>query len=126
MANRSRLNLSRLMEQWKGGDETAFGRLTGMVEDELRRAYLRPRPAEPRRMGRRRGVVGDAFRNLVAQRRLRSWDRAWFFAFAASVFGDDEIAELLGPPRESVQQDLLMAEKKLLMPWIAFNRTHGP
>ena len=79
-------NVTQLLEQWNGGDESALGELMPVVYSELRRlagAYLRRERSghtlQPT------ALINEAYLKLVDQQRARWQNRAQFFGVAAQL-----------------------------------------
>ena len=76
--------VTALLRAWRGGDKTAFDRLTPLVYDELRRRarhYLRGE--RPDHTLRPTALVNEVYLRMVQIERLDWRDRSHFFAMAA-------------------------------------------
>jgi RNA polymerase sigma factor (TIGR02999 family) len=78
--------VSRLLQAWSQGDETALARLTPMVYKELRRVAHRELKKEwAQQTLQTTALVNEAYIRLVDTRRIRWEDRAHFFAISAQI-----------------------------------------
>lgn len=78
--------ITRLLDDWRSGDQAAFDRLLPLVYDELRRvASSRMRRERPDHMLQTTALVHEAYLRLVDQKTVRLETRAHFFAVAAQV-----------------------------------------
>jgi RNA polymerase sigma-70 factor, ECF subfamily len=77
---------TRLLSQWRAGDQTAFDRLLPIVYDELRRlasSYMRAE--RPDHLLQTTALVHEAYLRLVDQPETSGESRSHFFALAAQV-----------------------------------------
>ena len=77
---------TRLLSQWRAGDQTAFDRLLPIVYEELRRlasSYMRAERAD--HLLQTTALVHEAYLRLVDQPELNCETRSHFFAVAAQV-----------------------------------------
>jgi RNA polymerase sigma-70 factor (ECF subfamily) len=78
--------VTQLLIDWRGGDESALNRLMPLVYDELRRiAHRYMRRERPGHTLQTTAVVNEAYVRLVGQRQVEFQNRAHFFAVAAQV-----------------------------------------
>jgi RNA polymerase sigma factor (TIGR02999 family) len=78
--------ITRLLDDWRSGDQTAFDRLLPLVYDELRQvASSRMRHERPDHMLQTTALVHEAYLRLVDQKSVRLETRAHFFSVAAQV-----------------------------------------
>jgi RNA polymerase sigma-70 factor, ECF subfamily len=78
--------VSRLLQAWSQGDETALARLTPMVYKELRRLAHRELKKEwAQQTLQTTALVNEAYIRLVDTQRIRWEDRAHFFAISAQI-----------------------------------------
>ena len=78
--------VSRLLQAWSQGDETALARLTPMVYKELRRVAHRELKKEwAQQTLQTTALVNEAYIRLVDTQRIRWEDRAHFFAISAQI-----------------------------------------
>jgi RNA polymerase sigma factor (TIGR02999 family) len=78
--------VSRLLQVWSQGDETALARLTPMVYKELRRVAHRELKKEwAQQTLQTTALVNEAYIRLVDTQRIRWEDRAHFFAISAQI-----------------------------------------
>ncbi len=78
--------VSRLLQAWSQGDETALARLTPMVYKELRRVAHRELKKEwAQQTLQTTALVNEAYIRLVDTQRIRWEDRAHFFAISAQM-----------------------------------------
>jgi RNA polymerase sigma factor (TIGR02999 family) len=79
-------DVSVLLREWSGGDQTALERLTPIVYRELHRLAGRyMRHERPGHSLQTTALVNEAYMRLVGYTRMRWQDRAHFFAVAAQV-----------------------------------------
>jgi RNA polymerase sigma-70 factor (ECF subfamily) len=77
---------TRLLSQWRAGDQAAFDRLLPIVYDELRRlASSCMRAARPDHLLQTTALVHEAYLRLVDQPETSGETRSHFFALAAQV-----------------------------------------
>jgi RNA polymerase sigma-70 factor, ECF subfamily len=77
---------TRLLSQWRAGDQAAFDRLLPIVYDELRRlasSYMRSE--RPDHLLQTTALVHEAYLRLVHQPEMSGETRSHFFALAAQV-----------------------------------------
>ena len=77
---------TRLLSQWRAGDQTAFTRLLPIVYEELRRlasSYMRAERAD--HLLQTTALVHEAYLRLIDQPELNCETRNHFFALAAQV-----------------------------------------
>ena len=78
--------VTALLIQWRGGNESAVGKLMPLVHDELRRIAKRHMAGErPNHVLQATALVNEAYLRLVDIRRVQWQDRAHFFAMAARL-----------------------------------------
>jgi RNA polymerase sigma factor (TIGR02999 family) len=78
--------VTRLLQKWSEGDETALEELIPLVYDELRQlARQRLRHERPDHTLQPTALVHEAYLKLVDQRRTRWQNRAQFFAVASQL-----------------------------------------
>lgn len=78
--------ITRLLDDWRRGDQAAFDRLLPLVYDELRRvASKRMRQERPGHLLQTTALVHEAYLRMVDQTSVRLETRAHFFAVAAQV-----------------------------------------
>lgn len=78
--------VTRLLQQWSGGDETALHKLMPLVYDELRRlARLYMRRERPGHTLETTAVVNEAYLRLIGQKGADWRSRAHFFAVSAQA-----------------------------------------
>lgn len=78
--------ITRLLDDWRSGDQAAFDRLLPLVYDELRHlAGQRMRRERPDHLLQTTALVHEAYLRLVDQKSVRWETRAHFFAVAAQV-----------------------------------------
>ena len=78
--------LTRLLDRWSAGDQTARDTLARKVMPELRRLAGRRLSKERRHHTlQATALVNEAFSKLLSQRMLRFGSRGQFFAFAAEL-----------------------------------------
>ncbi len=86
MADKSRSDLTRLLHEWRSGDEAALERLIPLVYEELR--TLAGRHLDRERAGHTlspTGLVHEAFLNLAKGQPPELHDRVHFYAVASRV-----------------------------------------
>jgi RNA polymerase sigma factor (TIGR02999 family) len=78
--------LTRLLQEWSGGDREALDRIVPLVYDELRRLAARQlrRERHPASL-QTTALVHEAYLKLVRQQGVRCESRAHFFGIAARV-----------------------------------------
>ncbi|HEU5257842.1 MAG TPA: sigma-70 family RNA polymerase sigma factor [Vicinamibacterales bacterium] len=79
-------DITRLLIDWRGGDQAALERLMPLVHDELRRLARRHMAHE--RVGhtlQATALVNEAFVRLIDVRQVRWQDRAHFFAMSSRL-----------------------------------------
>lgn len=79
-------NITQLLLEWSGGDQTALDQLMPLVYDELRRlarGYLRQRVDHHSMQPT--ALVNEAYLRLVNQRQVNWQNRAQFFGLAAKL-----------------------------------------
>src|SRR5215470_17801089 len=82
----SRVEITRLLEAWREGDNTALNALTPLVHRELRRLAHRCLRQERRNSAlQTTELVNEAYLKLVDCNRVRWQDRAHFFAISAQL-----------------------------------------
>ena len=78
--------ITKLLLEWRGGDESALDRLMPIVYQELRRVARRCLQGErPGNTLQTTGLVSEAYLRLVHSSRVQWRDRAHFFAVAAQL-----------------------------------------
>jgi RNA polymerase sigma factor (TIGR02999 family) len=78
--------ITRILREWTGGDQTALERLTPMVFDELHRIAHRYMTGEQNSLTlQTSGLVNEAFLRLVDVKEINFRDRAHFFAISATL-----------------------------------------
>ena len=79
-------DVTLLLARWRGGDDAAFGEVSSLVYDELRRLagrYLgRERPGQTLQT---HDLIHEAFLRLMGQRNVDWQNRAHFFGIAAQM-----------------------------------------
>ena len=79
-------DISKLLDAWTGGDQSAVEGLTSIVYEELRRlAHYYMHRERPGHALQTTALVNEAYIRLVDYKRMRWQDRAHFFAVAAQV-----------------------------------------
>jgi RNA polymerase sigma factor (TIGR02999 family) len=79
-------DVTQLLTQWSGGDQTALERLLPLVYDELRRQARRYLGGErPDHTLQPTALVHEAYVRLVGQRNVKWQNRAQFFGVAAQL-----------------------------------------
>jgi RNA polymerase sigma-70 factor (ECF subfamily) len=82
----SRVEITRLLEAWREGDNAALDALTPLVHKELRRLARRCLRQERRNAAlQTTELVNEAYLKLVDCSRVRWQDRAHFFAMSAQL-----------------------------------------
>ena len=84
--NEPRHEVTRLLAQWRGGDDRALGELVPLVYNELRRLagrYLRQEA--PGQTLQSQDLIHEAFLRLIGQRHVDWQNRAHFFGIAAQM-----------------------------------------
>lgn len=82
----SRVQITRLLEAWREGDNAALDALTPLVHKELRRLARRCLHQERRNAAlQTTELVNEAYLKLVDCSRVRWQDRAHFFAISAQL-----------------------------------------
>jgi RNA polymerase sigma factor (sigma-70 family) len=78
--------VTQLLAQWRSGNESALGELTGLVYQELRSLAQRHlRRERPNHTIQRTALVHEAFVRLVNQQSVDWQSRAHFFALASNL-----------------------------------------
>jgi RNA polymerase sigma-70 factor, ECF subfamily len=77
--------ITKLLLEWRGGDESALDRLMPIVYQELRRVARRCLQGERGNTLQTTGLVNEAYLRLVHSSRVQWRDRAHFFAVAAQL-----------------------------------------
>jgi len=78
--------ITRILREWTGGDQSALERLTPMVFDELHRIAHRYMTGEQNSLTlQTSGLVNEAFLRLVDVKEINFRDRAHFFAISATL-----------------------------------------
>ncbi len=78
--------ITRLLVDWRSGDQAALDRLLPLVYDELRRvARSHMRREQPDHVLQTTALVHEAYLRLVDQKNVKWQTRAHFFAVAAQV-----------------------------------------
>src|SRR5215470_1471042 len=86
MGDGPELPVTRLLEQWSGGNEAALGELTALLYRELRSLAQRHlRRERPNHTIQRTALVHEAFVRLVSQQSVDWRSRAHFFALASTL-----------------------------------------
>jgi RNA polymerase sigma-70 factor, ECF subfamily len=86
MTDRSSQNITRLLLDWRAGDQAALDQLAPLVYDELRRlAHRRLRHERPGHTLQTTALVNEAYLRLIDQREVSWQNRAHFFAVAARL-----------------------------------------
>jgi RNA polymerase sigma factor (TIGR02999 family) len=85
VAARSTLRVTKHLQDWRDGDDTALDRLIPLVYAELRRIARRQMRGERRDSIRATELVGEVYLRLAGSRRVNWQDRAHFFAMAARI-----------------------------------------
>jgi RNA polymerase sigma factor (TIGR02999 family) len=85
VAARSTLRVTKHLQDWRDGDDTALDRLIPLVYAELRRIARRQMRGERRDSIRGTELVGEVYLRLAGSRRVNWQDRAHFFAMAARI-----------------------------------------
>lgn len=85
VAARSTLKVSKLLHDWRNGDDAALERLIPLVYTELRRIAHRQMRGERRDSLQATALVGELYLKLAGARRVNWQDRAHFFAMAARL-----------------------------------------
>jgi RNA polymerase sigma factor (TIGR02999 family) len=79
-------DVTRLLIDWNGGDESAFEQLVPLVHQELYRLARRYMAAErPGHTLQASALVNEAYLKLIDLRRVQWQNRAQFFAMAAQL-----------------------------------------
>ncbi|HEY0407802.1 MAG TPA: sigma-70 family RNA polymerase sigma factor [Pyrinomonadaceae bacterium] len=79
-------DITRLLQDWRDGDQTALEKLMPLVERELHRIANRyMRREHPSHTLQTTALVNEAFLRLVDQKAVRWQNRAHFFAIAAQI-----------------------------------------
>jgi RNA polymerase sigma-70 factor (ECF subfamily) len=85
-SSRSAVDITRLLQDWQGGDREALDRLLPLVYDELHIIAGRHLARErPERTLQTTALVNEAYMKLVDQRHVDWQNRAHFFALAARL-----------------------------------------
>lgn len=78
--------ITRLLLQWGGGDESALGRLTQLVHEELRKlAHHYMSLERPDHTLQTTALVNEAYLRLIDHSRVTIQDRTHFFALSAQL-----------------------------------------
>ena len=78
--------VTKLLEKWSGGDETALEQLMPLVHDELHRlAHQHMRRESPGHVLQTSALINEAYLRLVDQPQIRFENRAHFFGIAARL-----------------------------------------
>lgn len=86
MADHSSQDITRLLLDWRDGDQAALEQLAPLVYDELRRlAHRRLRHERPGHTLQTTALVNEAYLRLIDQREVSWQNRAHFFAVAARL-----------------------------------------
>ena len=81
-----RHDVTRLLAQWRGGDDQALGELIPLVYNELRRLAGRHlRHEAPGQTLQSQDLIHEAFLRLIGQRHVDWQNRAHFFGIAAQM-----------------------------------------
>ncbi len=79
-------SVTRLLAQWRGGDEVALNKITALLYQELRALAQRHLHRErPNHTIQRTALVHEAFLRLADQQSVDWQSRAHFFALASSI-----------------------------------------
>lgn len=79
-------NITQLLMQWRGGDESALDRLMPLVYDELRRVARKcMRRQRAGQTLQTTALVNEAYLRMVDSSQVQWHDRAHFFAIAAQI-----------------------------------------
>jgi RNA polymerase sigma-70 factor (ECF subfamily) len=80
------VDVTTLLQQWRGGDEAALGHLVPLVHDELRRIARRHMRGQPAgHTIQASALVNEAYLRLVDVQHVRWQDRAHFLATASRL-----------------------------------------
>lgn len=85
VAARSTPKVSKLLHDWRNGDDAALERLIPLVYTELRRMAHRQMRGERRDSLQATALVGELYLKLAGARRVNWQDRAHFFAMSARI-----------------------------------------
>lgn len=78
--------ITQLLQDWSGGDQTALDKLMPLVYDELHRlAHQHMRREQAGHLLQTSALINEAYLRLVDQRELAIRDRAHFFGIAARL-----------------------------------------
>ena len=78
--------VTKLLEQWSGGDEAALEQLMPLVHDELHRlAHQHTRRESPGHILQTSALINEAYLRLVDQPQVRFENRVHFFGIAARL-----------------------------------------
>ena len=78
--------ITQLLQDWSGGDQTALDKLMPLVYDELHRlAHQHMRREQPGHMLQTSALINEAYLRLVEQPQIRWASRAHFFGIAARL-----------------------------------------
>jgi len=78
--------ITQLLRDWSGGDQTALDKLMPLVYDELHRlAHQHMRREQAGHMLQTSALINEAYLRLVDQRELAIQDRTHFFGIAARL-----------------------------------------
>lgn len=79
-------SITKLLIEWRDGDETALNRLIPLVYEELRRmAHQRRRHERPEHTLQTTALINEAYLRLVDHKGMRWQNRAHFYAVAAQA-----------------------------------------
>jgi RNA polymerase sigma-70 factor, ECF subfamily len=78
--------ITQLLQDWSGGDQTALDKLMPLVYEELHRlAHQHMRREQPGHMLQTSALINEAYLRLVDQPQIRWESRAHFFGIAARL-----------------------------------------
>lgn len=78
--------ITQLLQDWSGGDQTALDKLMPLVYDELHRlAHQHMRREQPGHMLQTSALINEAYLRMVDQPQIRWESRAHFFGIAARL-----------------------------------------
>ena len=78
--------ITQLLQDWSGGDETALDKLMPLVYEELHQlAHQHMRREQPGHMLQTSALINEAYLRLVDQQQIRWESRAHFFGIAARL-----------------------------------------
>ena len=79
-------SITKLIIEWRDGDETALNRLIPLVYEELRRkSHQRRRHERPEHTLQTTALINEAYLRLVDHKGMRWQNRAHFYAVAAQA-----------------------------------------